>query len=119
VGRAAWRPFGPLRWAAATAATTFRFTGSHKGRPAIKGGPGGPPGRYFVSLSFPDPGPRCPDPCLYTQPRSFMAVATRSMATMYAALRMYTFFFSDMSSTAWNATVILSSRRLTTSSFDQ
>jgi hypothetical protein len=24
----------------------------------------------------------------YTQPRSFMAVATRSMATMYAALRM-------------------------------
>jgi hypothetical protein len=26
-------------------------------------------------------------PC-YTQPRSFIAVATRSMATMYAALRM-------------------------------
>jgi hypothetical protein len=74
---------------------------------------------FRLVLLFPSPEPRCPDPCLYTQPRSFIAVATRSIATMYAALRMYTFFFTDMSRTAWKATVILSSRRLTTSSFDQ
>ncbi len=55
----------------------------------------------------------------YTHPRSLQAWATRAIAMLYAASRMYSFRLRARSATSWKAEVIITSSLPSTSSFSQ